>query len=186
MGKSDTYASKANQSRLSGGGAQSSAYASKSNLSRQGAPAGKSTPYTSRVNVSRLSGINADAFVRNASLLSRMGGETVLENLVRIFYGKALHDDRVADLFDAPDSITMEKQVQDKIAFLKVELGGYNDGSVDVREAYRKLAALNITDEQYDTVLAGIFVTMQGQYMPPPIITEVEEHAEVMRKLVVR
>lgn len=156
-------------------------YTTKENLVRLSRASGQSkeSPYTNRVNVSRLIGVNTEAFVRNASLLSRLGGETVLSSMVRFFYGKALHDPRINKLFDSPDAVTMESQIQQQIAFLKVALSG--DAAT-----YADLTAMGISNTQFDAVVESIMATLRGQNVPPTVMTEMEAFCDGIRGSFVR
>lgn len=161
-------------------------YTTKANLSRLSQVVADSKPsqYTSRVNVSRLSGVKTDAFVRNASLLSRLGGEGELSSMVRFFYGKALHNPLIAKLFDAPDAATIENEIQQKITFLKMVLGG--GGQIDVGATYAYLASIGISSVQFDAVVESIMATLRGQNVPPTVMSEVEAFCEGVRKIIVR
>ena len=140
--------------------------------------------YTNRVNVSRLSGVNAEAFVRNASLLSRLGGESVVSLMIRYFYGKAFSDARIVKLFDAPDAATLESRIQQQIVFVTAVLGG--GGAVDARATYAGLMALGITNDQFDAVVDGISATLRSQNVPPTVMSEVEAFCEGLRASIVR
>lgn len=167
MGSAHSYTTKANLSRLSLASTES-----------------KSTAYTSRVNVSRLSGVNTDAFVRNASLLSRLGGEAALSSMVRFFYGKALHDGRTNRLFDAPDAATMENRIQQQIEFLRRALGGTH--AAEVQATYAHLATMGISNDQFSAMVESIMATLQSQNVPPTVMSEVEAFCSNVRAAVVR
>jgi truncated hemoglobin YjbI len=189
MGSAHSYTTKQNLSRLStaNSGSTATTYTNKLNSSRLSAAASdsKATTYTNRVNSSRLGGINADAFVRNASLLSRLGGEEALNTLLRIFYGKALHDPRISRLFDTPDAVTQENRIVSQLAFMKAVLGGVNDGSVDVEQGYAHAATMGMTDEKYAAFVEAVTATLRGQNVPPTVIGEVEEFCATVRKHIV-
>ncbi len=161
-------------------------HTTKANLSRLSLAKSESKPnaYTGRVNASRLSGVNTGAFVRNASILSRLGGESVLSSLVRFFYGKALHDVRISRLFDAPDAATIESFIQQQISFLNLALSG--SGTVEVQATYANLASIGISNEQFGAVVESITATLRGQNVPPTVIDEVEAYCESVRASVVR
>ncbi len=167
--------------------ASAHSYTTKQNLSRLSIATSesKATVYTNRVNSSRLSGVNTDAFVKNASLLSRLGGESALNTLLRIFYGKALHDMRISRLFDSPDAVTQEARIQNQLAFLKAAIGGINDGSIDVKATYASISAMGIDDAKFDAFVEAVSATLRGQNLPPTVIAEVEEFCNGIRKQVV-
>ncbi len=188
MGSVHSYTTRANLSRLSdaSSGSKANPYTSRVNVSRLSTASAdsKPSPYTSRVNLSRLSGVNAEAFVRNASLLSRLGGEAVLSSMVRFFYGKALHNPLTNKLFDAPDAATLENQIRQQIAFLKVALGGAGDADVPATYAY--LSTIGISHAQFDAVVESIMATLRGQNVPPTVITEVEAFCNDVRGSILR
>ena len=169
MGSTQSYTAKQNLVRLSEATAES-----------------KASPYTNRVNLSRLSGVNADAFVRNATLLGRLGGDGAVESLVRYFYGKALQDPRTNRLFDAPDAISMENRIQRQIAYLKVALGGADNGVVDVSGANSYLSTLGVTSVQFDAVVEAILATLRSQNVQPEVMGEVVAFCDGMRGKIVR
>ena len=169
MGSIQSYTAKQNLVRLSEATAES-----------------KASPYTNRVNLSRLSGVNANAFVRNATLLGRLGGDAMVESFVRYFYGKVLQDPRTNRLFDAPDAISMENRIQKQIAYLKVVLGGFDDGVVDIAAANTYLTTLGISSAQFDAVVEAIAATLRSQNVQPEVIGEVEAFCDGMRGRIIR
>ncbi len=190
MGSSSSYTAKQNLVRQSQANADSTVttYTGKQNLIRhsQAASDSKATTYTNRVNVSRLSGINADAFVRNASLLARLGGEMVLESYVRYFYGKALQSPVTNRLFDAPDAISMENRIQKQISYLKAALGGMDDGKIDMAASNAYLSGLGVSNEQFNGVVDAITATLRSQNVQPEVIEEVVLFCDRMRGNIVR
>lgn len=190
MGSAHSYTAKQNLARLSQATSDSkaSAYTDKQNLSRhsQASSDSKATIYTNRVNSSRLSGVNTDAFVRNASLLARLGGEAELESYVRYFYGKVLQSPLTNRLFDAPDAISMENRIQMQISYLKAVLGGMDDGKVDAGASNDYLATLGVSNEQFSGVVDAITATLRSQNVQPEVIEEVVNFANRMRGNVVR
>lgn len=169
MGSTQSYTAKQNLVRLSEATADS-----------------RATPYTNRVNLSRLTGVNADAFVRNATLLGRLGGDAAVSALVRYFYGKALQNPQTSRLFDAPDAISMENRIQKQIAYLKVVLGGFDDGVVDIAAANTYLSTLGISSTQFDAVVEAIAATLRSQNVQPEVIGEVVAFCDGMRGRIVR
>ena len=164
----------------------SHSHTAKANLSRLSIAKSESKPnaYTGRVNASRLSTVNAGAFVRNASILSRLGGEAVLSSMVRYFYGKALGDVRITRLFDAPDAATIERQIQQQITFLSLALGG--SGDAEVQATYAALADKGITAEQFGGVVECVMATLRSQNVPPTVIDEIEAFCASIRPSIVR
>lgn len=163
-------------------------YESRNNVSRLSVATSesKASSYSNRVNVSRLSGVNVQAFVPNASLYSRLGGDSVVPGLLRIFYGKALGDARISRLFDSVDSADQESHIQAQQVFLKAALGGGNPQNIDVQSVYDGLATRGIGAEQFDAVVEAIGATLRGQNVPPPLMDEVAEFCAKVRASVVR
>lgn len=190
MGSAHSYTAKQILARLSqtSSDSKASTYTDKQNLIRhsQASSDSKATTYTNRVNVSRLSGVNSEAFVRNASLLARLGGEAELESYVRYFYGKALQSPLTNRLFDAPDAISMENRIQMQISFLKAVLGGMDDGKIDVDASNTYLSTLGVSDEQFGAVVEAITATLRSQNVQPEVIEEVVNFTNRMRGNIVR
>jgi hemoglobin len=185
MDKVIAFANKDNASRLSLAKTDSktSTYSDRANASRLSLASGTSTtsPYTGRVNVSRLSGVKVDAFVRNASLYSRIGGETVVSSIVRGFYGKALIDNRIRKYFDFDTAAEMEAQIRTQIAFLSAALGGPSYEGMDMRKARAHLATLGLNASHFDAVSENLGAVLRGQNMPHPLIEELEKFCEGVR-----
>lgn len=185
MNKLRSYANKDNASRLSvvKSDAKASAYSDRANVSRLSTATteSKASPYSGRVNVSRLSGVNADAFVRNASLFSRIGGEAVVSSIVRHFYGKALVDPRIKKYFDFDTAAEMEAQIREQIAFIGAALGGPIYEGMDMRKARTHLATLGLSATHFDAVDAGLAAVLRGQNMPHSLIEELEQFCQAMR-----
>ncbi|MEZ0246542.1 MAG: group 1 truncated hemoglobin [Methylophilaceae bacterium] len=186
MDKVIAFANKDNASRLSVTKADSktSSYSDRANASRLSLATAGSTasPYSGRVNVSRLGAVNANAFVRNASLFSRIGGETVVSSIVRGFYGKALIDSRIKKYFDFDTAAEMEAQIKLQIAFIAAALGGPDFDGMDMRKARAHLATLGLSTTQFDAVTENLGAVLRGQNMPHPLIEELEKFCDGVRK----
>jgi hemoglobin len=185
MDKVIAYANKDNVSRLSLSKSESktSTYSDRTNASRLSLASGGSTasPYSDRVNVSRLGGVKAEAFVRNASLFSRIGGEAVVASIVRGFYGKALIDSRIKKYFDFDTAAEMEAQIKMQIAFIAAALGGPTFEGMDMRKARAHLATLGLNGTHFDAVSENLGAVLRGQNMPHPLIEELEKFCEGVR-----
>lgn len=186
MDKVIAFANKDNASRLSLAKTDSktSTYSDRANASRLSLASGGSTatPYSGRVNVSRLTNIKTDAFVRNASLFSRIGGESAVSSIVRAFYGKALVDPRIKKYFDFDTAAEMESQIQNQVAFLAAALGGPTFDGMDMRQARAHLATLGLNASHFDAVSEHLGAVLRGQNMPHPLIEELEKFSEGVRK----
>lgn len=185
MDKVIAFANKDNVSRLSLAKTESktSSYSDRANASRLSLASGASTasPYSGRVNVSRLSSVKTDAFVRNASLFSRIGGEAAVSSIVRGFYGKALVDPRIKKYFDFDTAAKMEARIKMQIAFISAALGGGTFEGMDMRQARVHLATLGLTASHFDAVSESLGAVLRGQNMPHPLIEELEKFCEGVR-----
>jgi truncated hemoglobin YjbI len=191
-GQVDVYASKANAAKLNTASpnqaGQSDVYGSKINAQRLSyvntgdVRPGQVGAYSTKVNSLRLTSVNPDAFTANASLFSRIGAEKAVSLFVRAFYGKALRDERVRKYFDLDTAELMEQQIQSQLAFMRVALDGPNPEKIDLRVEYAKLAALGITHQQFDAVAEYSVSILRGQNTPEPLIDEVLEFCESIRK----
>ena len=117
----------------------------------------KSIKYGSLANARKLAPVNPDAFVGNASLFNRLGGEDAIMNLVRNFYIRAADNEHLKPFFNTTVDSEREEQIQKYAAILTAAFGGPNQG-VDVRMASR-LIALGISDKHFDAT-AGILATV--------------------------
>ncbi|MDR2875301.1 MAG: group 1 truncated hemoglobin [Methylobacillus sp.] len=185
MDKVTAFANKDNASRLATAKSdtQASSYSARANASRLSLASGDSTatPYSGRVNASRLTTVKTDAFVRNASLFSRLGGERVVSSIVRGFYGKALVDPRIKKYFDLDTAQEMEAQIQSQIAFLSAALGGPVFEGMDMRKAREHLATLGLNATHFDAVAEHLGAVLRGQNTPPPLMDEMEQFCAGLR-----
>lgn len=185
MNKVIAFANKDNASRLSLANTESktSTYSDRANASRLSIASGGSTatPYSGRVNASRLTNIKTDAFVRNASLFSRIGGENEVSSVVRAFYGKALVDPRIKKHFDFDTAAEMEAQIRTQVAFLSAALGGPAFEGMDMRKVRERLATMGLNASHFDAVTEHLGAVLRGQNMPPPLIEELEKFCEGVR-----
>lgn len=185
MNKVIAFANKDNVSRLNLAKTDSttSTYSDRANASRLSLASGGSTatPYSGRVNTSRLTSIKTDAFVRNASLFSRVGGESEVSSIVRAFYGKALVDPRIKKYFDFDTAAEMEAQIKAQVAFLSAALGGPAFEGMDMRQARTHLGTLGLNASHFDAVSQHLGAVLRGQNMPHPLIEELEKFCEGVR-----
>jgi hemoglobin len=190
MDKVIAFANKDNVSRLTlaKSDTQTSTYSARTNASRLSLASGGSTatPYSGRVNASRLTSIKTDAFVRNASLFSRIGGEQAVSSIVRAFYGKALVDPRISKYFDFDTAAEMEAQIKHQVAFLSAALGGPVFEGMDMRQARNYLGTLGLNASHFDAVSEHLGAVLRGQNMPHPLIEELEKFCESVRNEVLR
>lgn len=151
-----------------------SAYAAKHNLSRlsTATSAAKGSIYSGRINSARLTSVNADAFVRNATLFSRLGGAPEVDFFVRAFYGKALVDGRIRKFFDFDDAKEMEIQIRKQIAFVSTLLGGPLFDGMDATAARHHLKSFGLTVVHFDAFIQHLTSIARGHNMPPPLVEE--------------
>lgn len=190
MDKGSAYGDLTNARRLhavntDSSGEKGSIYGSHTNarrLSSAAAGGGQGSVYGNLINAQRLVSINAHAFVNNASLHSRIGGDEMVTSLVRYFYGKALRDKRIRNFFDFDDVKDMEMRVKSQIAFLKAALGGHKNSEVDSGIAY--MASLGLSDASFDAVIENLVVTLREQNVPHQLIDEMVVFCDSMREKV--
>lgn len=144
----------------------------------------KGSVYSTMINAKRLGSINAAAFVRNASLYSRIGEDAALSKITHDFYAKAATDARLRKFFDIPNAAEMEKQIQKQLTFLKVALGGANTEGLDMRMTYTYLSSLGLTDAHFDAVVEIVSAILQEQKVTPALIDEMTAFCESVRKYV--
>lgn len=154
-----------------------SSYAAKNNLSRlsTATSSSKGSVYTGRINSARLTSVNADAFVRNATLFSRMGGEQEISSIIRAFYGKALIDERIRKFFDFDDAKEMEIEIRKQIGFVGALLGGPLYEGMDATATRNFLKTLGLTRIHFEAFTQHFTAIMRGHNMPPPMIDELLE-----------
>lgn len=184
MNNLKSYTNKHNASRLSivKSDAKASTYSDRANASRlSNTASSKPSAYSGRVNVSRLSGVNSEAFVKNATLYSRIGGETEVASVIRHFYGKALVDPRINKFFDFDTAAEMEARIQEQIAFVSAALGGPVHDGMDVRKTREYLGHFGLNAGHFDAVEAGLEAVLRAQNMPHPLIEEMLEFCRSIR-----
>lgn len=194
MAQDDPYSSKMNSQRLSATNAASnpagSVYGNKINAQRlsyvntgDGRPGGvQSGAYSSKINTHKLTSVNPNAFMANASLFSRMGADSAVSSVLRAFYAKALRDERIRKYFDLDSAKEIEDQIQRQLVFLTAALGGPNPSSLDMRAEYAKLAALGVNHDHFDAVAEYVTSILRGQNIPEPLIDEVVAFCEATRR----
>ena len=105
---------------------------------------------------------------RDTSLLSKIGGEPVLNALVEIFYQKILLDDRVNRLFQ---ETSIDKLITKQTAFLRYALEGSESyQGKSLREAH---AHLSLNEQHWYAVIDDLIDSMHDLKVPGEIINEV-------------
>jgi truncated hemoglobin YjbI len=160
-----------------------SAYATKNNLSRlsTATSASKGSIYSGRIKSARLTSVNADAFVRNATLFSRLGGAAEVDFIVRAFYGKALVDERIRKFFDFDDAKEMEIQIRNQIAFVSALLGGPLHEGMDATAARHYLKSLGLPVVCFDALIQHLTSIARGHTMPPPLVEELLQFSTTLK-----
>ena len=114
-----------------------------------------------------------------ASLYERMGGETIVDATVDLFYTKVLRDERVSRFFDTTD---MEVQRAKQKSFLTMVYGGPNNYTgKDLRKAHAPLVEQGMNDTHFDAVLEHLESSLSELDVPRDFIDEVISLAEGMR-----
>lgn len=144
----------------------------------------KNVNYGSLVNARKLAPVNPGAFVGNASLFARLGGEAALADLVRTFYEKAANNNQLKKFFDLPEGDARDEQLQQHIAILTAAFGGPNTG-VDVRITSR-LVALGVSGVHFDAVAEVLASVAQEKNIDASVAGEVLAFNEKVRKNVMR
>jgi len=186
MDKGSVYGNLTNARRLNSvntdSGDKGSVYGNHANARRWGAAQSGNTGsvYGSLINAQRLVSINASAFVSNESLLSRIGGDAMVNSLVRYFYAKALRDKRIRGFFDFHDVKDMEKRIQGQISFLRTALGGQKNG--EFSNGITHMASLGLSDSHFDAVIENLVVTLREQNVPHQLIGEMAAFCDSVRK----
>lgn len=144
----------------------------------------KNVKYGSLVNARKLAPVNAGAFVGNASLFSRLGGEAVLADLVSAFYAQAANQDQLKKLFDSAEGAARDAQMQTHVAMLTAAFGGPNNG-VDLRMTSR-LVALGVKNADFDAVADLLKSLLKEKNIEPTVAEELIAFNEKVRKNVMR
>ncbi len=140
--------------------------------------------YGNLLNTKKLVPVKQEGLVRNASLFSRIGGSAAISAWLRNFYGKALKDERIRKYFDFDDAQEMEQCIQTQIAFIGAAIGGSGGPGVDLHSLVAQLKSLGLNDSHFDAVVENFTATLQGQNVQPPLIKEMVDFCENLRKQV--
>lgn len=144
----------------------------------------KNVKYGSLVNARKLAPVNPGAFVGNASLFSRLGGEATLIDLVKAFYAKAANHELLKKFFEFSDNSARDEQMNKHAIVLAAAFGGPNNG-VDVRMTTR-LIALGVGNPQFDAVAEVLTSVLKEKNIDASVVEEVLEFNEKVRKNVMR
>ena len=113
------------------------------------------------------------------SLYEKMGGETIVDATVDLFYRKVLRDERVSRFFDTTD---MEVQRAKQKSFLTMVYGGPNNYTgKDLREAHAPLVKQGLNDTHFDAVLEHLESSLSELGVPRDFIDEVIFLADRLR-----
>lgn len=144
----------------------------------------KNVKYGSLVNARKLAPVNPGAFVGNASLFSRLGGDTAMADMVKAFYAKAANNEYLKKFFDLADDAARDEQMKKHAAILTAAFGGPNSG-VDVRMTSR-LIALGVANPQFDAVAEILAAVLKDKNTESSVVEEVLAFNEKVRKNVMR
>ena len=93
-----------------------------------------------------------------ASLFTRLGGESAVEAAVVSFYEKVMADDSLAPFFDGLD---MAAQIDKQIAFMTMAFRGPNRYTGrDLRTAHAKLVQRGLGDAHFDAIVTYLRHTL--------------------------
>jgi len=93
------------------------------------------------------------------SLYSRLGGKSVIEEAVKVFYRKILADDRVNYFFEG---VNMSNQQVKQHMFLSMVFGGPIEyHGKNLRQAHSGLMEKGLDDEHFDVVVGHLGDTLR-------------------------
>jgi hemoglobin len=121
----------------------------------------------------------ADGFVPNASLYSRLGGESAVYAAVSLFNEKVSSDVRVKQFFT--DKSTMASQFEHQVEFASVLLGKPNTKRTEMRIT-AKLVELGFTNAHFDAMLESLQAVLQAQKIAPELANEIAQLIEGARR----
>ncbi len=121
----------------------------------------------------------ADAYSKDETVFSQLGGAAAVDAAVDIFYRRVLNDPYVAPFFEGVD---MVKQAGKQKAFLTMAFGGpHNYTGKDMREGHRYLVKMGLDDTHFDHILMHIRSTLAELGVNNGLIAQVIAVAESTR-----
>lgn len=109
------------------------------------------------------------------TLFDRIGGHTVIDQAIDVFYDRLLADDRVRHFFDGTDADRIRRT---QVSFISFALGGpdlYSGASI--RDIHQHLS---LTEEHFTAVCEHLQGTLQNLFIPGPLIAEVMSIVKAM------
>ncbi|MDX2270739.1 MAG: group 1 truncated hemoglobin [Cyanobacteriota bacterium] len=116
-----------------------------------------------------------------ATLYEQIGGAAAVQLAVDNFYQRVMADSRINHFFAGVD---MQKQRAHQVAFLTYAFGGSSqyDGRSMQKAHERLVQQMGLTDTHYDAVVENLVATLQELQVAEPLIGEVGQLAESIRK----
>jgi hemoglobin len=115
-----------------------------------------------------------------STLFEQIGGEKAMDAAVELFYRKVLSDDRISHFFEGVD---MDRQAAKQKAFLTMVCGGPNSYTgLDMRKGHEPLVKRGLNDTHFNAVAEHLGGTLQELGVAAPLIQQVLQAAESMRK----
>lgn len=115
-----------------------------------------------------------------STLYERLGGASTVSQVVDIFYGKVLSDDRVCGFFE---NVDMDKQAVKLKAFLTMMFGGPNRYlGKDIREGHKHLVARGLNDSHLDAIIELLCSTLKELSVTDTNIREIAAMTSCLRK----
>jgi hemoglobin len=117
---------------------------------------------------------------RMSTLFEQIGGAKAMDAAVDLFYRRVLSDDRISHFFDGVD---MERQAAKQKAFLTMVCGGPNNYTgMDMRKGHAHLVKRGLNDMHFNAVAEHLGGTLKELGVADPLIQQVLQAAESMRK----
>ncbi len=115
-----------------------------------------------------------------STVYEQIGGAKAMDAAVDLFYRKVLADDRISHFFEDVD---MERQAAKQKAFLTMVFGGPNNYTgLDMRKAHVHLVKRGLNDSHFNAVAEHLGGTLQELGVAAPLIQQVLQTAESVRK----
>jgi hemoglobin len=115
-----------------------------------------------------------------STLFEQIGGSKAMDAAVDLFYRRVLSDDRISHFFDGVD---MGRQSAKQKAFLTMVCGGPNNYTgLDMRKGHAPLVKRGLNDMHFNAVAEHLGGTLKELGVADPLIQQVLQAAESMRK----
>lgn len=115
-------------------------------------------------------------------LYQRLGGESLVDAAIEIFYGKVINDSILSHFFENTD---MQRLLEKQKSFLTFAFGGpsnYTYWQRGLRNAHRPSVEKGMNDQHFDRVLLHLENTLKELSVTSDLIAEVLAVIESTRK----